>query len=463
MTDQRPLVRIVHLGLGAFFRAHACTYLQDIGGWGVLGISLRSPAVRDALQARDYRYTAAALTPDGVELREIDVVRRVLVAPEDPVAVIAAMADPAVSIVSLTVTEKGYCHDPATGALNLDHPVIQADIENPLPQSAPGFVVRGLQARRAKGLHPFTVMSCDNLPDNGALIRKITIDLARLIDPALAEWITIEGAFPTSMVDRIVPATTPEDVIKIATISGKPDAAPVLHEPFKQWVITDDFTESRPDFETAGVQITRNIEPFENMKLRTLNGAHSAIAYLGLLSGFKAVADAVADPTLATYLTHLWENEIIPTLTAPPDTDLKEYTAALLIRFANTGIQHQLSQIGMDGSQKLPQRFLGTIRDQLDRNGDVSALLLAVAAWIKYTSNVSECDDPMAKVLRKCHMPDPKQTVANILAQRAIFPQDIALEIQRPLKQIYAELSNVGASEMLKQYQPVRQLHNNAI
>ena len=247
-TKVRPPVRIVHLGLGAFFRAHGCNYLQDIGGWGVLGVSLRSSTVRDALKARENFYTSASLTTKGIELRQIDVVRNVLVAPEDPKAVIAEMANPSVSIVSLTVTEKGYCHNPASGTLNINHPLIKADIINPMPQTAPGFIVRGLQARRAAGLQPFTVISCDNLPKNGSLIRAVTIDLARYIDPDLSDWINTNGAFPSSMVDRIVPATTPEDIARIETLSNQKDAATVLHEPFSQWVITDDFIGNRPEF-----------------------------------------------------------------------------------------------------------------------------------------------------------------------------------------------------------------------
>lgn len=446
----RPPVRIVHLGLGAFYRAHVCAYLQDIGGWGVLGVSLRSPAIRDALAPRDCRYTAAALIPDGMRLRQIDVVRDVLVAPQDTRAVLAAMADPAVTIVSLTVTEKGYCHDPATGKLNLDHPLIQADIADPLPHSAPGFLVRGLQARRAAGLAPFTVMSCDNLPDNGALTRAVTLDLAHRIDPNLAHWIAATGAFPSSMVDRIVPATTAQDIARINALSGQPDGAPVMHEPFSQWVITDDFQGAHPDFSAHGVQIVPDIAPFEHMKLRMLNGAHSALAYLGTLSGFQSVAEAVADDAMAHYLDHLWHRQIIPTLTAPPNVNLSDYATALGVRFANTGINHQLSQIAMDGSQKLPQRLLGTIKDRLESGANVDALLLAVAGWIACTQDQIDRADPMAADLRNCHIQDRAQTVANILAQDKIFSPDLAARIEQPLVQIYDDLCTYGAATMVQ-------------
>lgn len=450
IAPKRPPIRIVHLGLGAFFRAHVCAYLQDIGGWGVLGVSLRSPTVRDALRRRDYCYTAAEVTPEGLKLRQIDVVRDMLVAPEDPAAVIAAMADPAVSIVSLTVTEKGYCHDPATGQLNSLNPSIQADIVNALPQTAPGFLVRGLQARRAAGLAPFTVLSCDNLPNNGALTRSVTLDLARHIDPDLASWIEAEGAFPSSMVDRIVPATTPDDIARIERLTGQPDTAPVVHEPFSQWVIEDGFVGERPDLTSVGVQSANDIAPFEHMKLRMLNGAHSALAYLGLFAGFRTVGEAVQDETMATYLRHLWHNEIIPTVDAPLDTDLADYADALLSRFANTGIQHQLSQISMDGSQKLPQRLLSTIEDRLTVGGEIDALLLGVAGWVAHSANLKDSDDPMASILRDCHVKSMKQTVVNVLSQKAIFDPSLAAQIEGPLIRTYEDLHEKGVRAGVK-------------
>ena len=449
-TKVRPPVRIVHLGLGAFFRAHGCNYLQDIGGWGVLGVSLRSSTVRDALKARENFYTSASLTPKGIELRQIDVVRNVLVAPEDPKAVIAEMANPSVSIVSLTVTEKGYCHNPASGTLNINHPRIKADIINPMPQTAPGFIVRGLQARRAAGLQPFTVISCDNLPKNGSLIRAVTIDLARYIDPDLADWINTNGAFPSSMVDRIVPATTPEDIARIETLSNQKDAAPVLHEPFSQWVITDDFIRNRPEFEKVGVQIVEDINPYETMKLRMLNGAHSALAYLGLLTGYQTVADAIADETIVRFLNKLWKKEIIPTLLAPTHLNLENYAVDLQTRFSNTMIKHQLSQIAMDGSQKLPQRILETIKDRLEHNGQIDCLLLVIAGWIAYTKDVSDKDDPFAAILRNCHTNDPEKTVSNILALHCIFDTNLTARIEATLCGIYSDLCKQNTNKLME-------------
>lgn len=418
----------------------------------MLGVSLRSPLVRNALRPRDYRYTAAALTPDGMDLRQINVVRDVLVARENPAAVINAMADPAVTLVTLTVTEKGYCHDPTKGTLNLTHPDIQTDINNPLPMSAPGFLVRALEVRRQNGVPPFTVLSCDNVPDNGAVARAVTTALAHQIDPDLSAWITANTAFPSSMVDRIVPATTPSDISRIQTQSGTADAAPVLHESFTQWVITDDYNGDLPDLSSVGAQIVPDIAPFEHMKLRMLNGAHSALAYLGPRAGLQTVAEAVADTAIATYLRHLWRGEIIPSLTPPHDTDLEAYAEALLIRFANTGLQHQLSQIAMDGSQKLPQRWLCTMQDRLDAGGPVDALLLALAGWIAQTAVLSTADDPLADTLRRCHTDDAAQTVSNHLAQKAIFDPSLAARIEAPLKQTYIRLQRDGVYAALERF-----------
>jgi len=446
----RPDVRIVHLGLGAFCRAHVCSYLQDLGDWGVLGVSLRSPAVRDAMRPRDFRYTAAALTSDGMQLRDIDVVRDVLVAPENPAAVIAAMVDPAVTLVTLTVTEKGYCHDPATGALNHSHPAIQSDIAAREPQSAIGFLVRALQARRAAGTPPFVVLSCDNLPDNGALTRRVVVALAREIDIELAGWIEEQVKFPSSMVDRIVPATTPQDIANIETLAGQPDAAAVLHEPFSQWVISNEYTGDVPDLATVGAQIVPDIAPFEDMKLRMLNGAHSALAYLGPLAGHQTVADAVADPELAQYLDVLWTREIIPALSGPHETNLNAYAKALLTRFSNTGLRHRLAQIAMDGSQKLPQRLLSTLDQNLESGLPCPAILLAVAGWIAHTKTVGDADDPLADILRRCHSDDSAHTVSQILALEEIFDANLAAFMDGPLTETYSALHTGGVRTALR-------------
>ena len=430
---------IVHLGLGAFFRAHGALYIAEAmaksgGDWGVTGVSLQSPGTRDKLRPQGWAYTAVELGPKGETARVVTLLRDVRVAPENPQAVLDAMAAETTHIVSLTVTEKGYCHQPATGRLNRDHPDIAHDLANPLPKSAPGFLVRALAARRDAGLPPFTVLCCDNLPENGRLARGVTLELAGLIDPALAAWIEAEAAFPSTMVDRIVPATTPADLDRVEALTGYRDEAPVMHEPFRQWVIEDRFAGPRPDFAAAGAQMVADVTPFEHMKLRMLNGTHSALAYLGYLAGHETIAGTVADPVFTRYVKGLWRDEIIPALTPPPGEDLAAYAEALFARYANPGIRHRTWQIAMDGSQKLPQRLLGTIAESRAAGRAVPGLTLAVAAWIRYTSGRDEkgqpieVKDPLAPRLAALWTGDPAETVSNYLALAEVFPPALATD-----------------------------------
>ncbi len=425
---------IVHLGLGAFFRAFGAIYIAEAmtksgGDWGITGVSLQSPGTRDGLRPQGWAYTALELAPDGGKPQVVTVLRDVLVAPEDPQAVLDAMAAPDVKIVSLTVTEKGYCHEPVTGRLNRDHPDIAHDLANPLPKSAPGFLVRALAARRAAGLAPFTVLCCDNLPENGRVVRGVVLELAGLIDPALAEWIAAEGAFPATMVDRIVPATTAADLDRLEAMTGWRDEAPVMHEPFRQWVIEDDFVGGiRPDLGAVGAQMVADVTPFEHMKLRMLNGTHSSLAYLGYLAGYETIADTVADPGFSAYARGLWRDEIIPALTPPPGIDLADYANALLARYSNSAIRHRTWQIAMDGSQKLPQRILGTIAEARASGRPVPGLTLAVAAWMRYASgrdekgDAIEVRDPLASRLQALWYDDPATTVGGFLALAEVFP-----------------------------------------
>ncbi len=429
---------IVHLGLGAFFRAHGAIYIAEAmarsgGDWAITGVSLQSPGTRDRLRPQGFAYTAVALGPEGETTQVVSVLRDVLVAPENPAAVLDAMAAPETRIVSLTVTEKGYCHQPATGRLNRDHPDIVHDLANAVPKSAPGFLVRALAARRAEGLTPFTVLCCDNLPENGRLVRAVVLELAGLIDPDLATWIEAEGAFPATMVDRIVPATTAADLDRVEALTGFRDEAPVIHEPFRQWVIEDHFVgAARPDLGAVGAQLVADVTPYEHMKLRMLNGTHSSLAYLGYLAGRETIAETMADPVLARFVRRLWRDEIIPALTPPPGEDLNAYAEALALRYANPGIRHRTWQIAMDGSQKLPQRILGTIAEGRAAGRPVPGLTLAVAAWIRYTSGTDEkgqpidVKDPLAAKLAALWRADPAETVANYLAVAEVFPPALA-------------------------------------
>ncbi|MEL6807745.1 MAG: mannitol dehydrogenase family protein [Pseudomonadota bacterium] len=460
----RPASGIVHLGLGAFFRAFGCVYVADAiaasgGDWGIIGVSLRSPATRDALRAHDWSYASVTLTPDGEDIRAIDVLNDVLVAPENPEKVLVAMADPAIKIVSLTVTEKGYCHNPATGALNVAHPDIEADLRNPLPVSAPGYLVRALQMRRMAGHAPFTVLSCDNLPDNGTLVRAVVLDLARRVDPDLADWIAQHGRFPSTMVDRITPATTQADIDRIAARTGTSGGAPVLHEPFAQWAIEDDFVSgARPDLGAAGAEMVADVSAHEQMKLRMLNGTHSALAYTGYLAGHETIAATVADPVFAAYVRRLWA-EIMPAVTPPAGVDLFAYADALFQRYANPAIQHRTWQIAMDGSQKLPQRLLGTLADNMAAGRPIEALSVGVAAWMRYVSGVDEdgqpidVRDPMAARLRDVSAAqDGADNKADaLLSLEEIFPPELANRLRMPVTEAASRLWTIGARKALEE------------
>ena len=432
-------VGIVHLGIGAFHRAHQAVYVDDrlAAGerdWAICGASLRSPDTLDALEPQDGLYTVAIRSGEGERLRVVGAVRRLLVAPSDPEALLQAMSDAAVRIVSLTVTEKGYCHDPATGTLREDHPDIVADLRTPLaPRSAPGFLVEALRRRRDARASPFTVLCCDNLPANGRTVATVVRRLAELRDPTLGRWISDEVAFPSTMVDRIVPATTDADRQTIAARLGLEDAWPVMTEPFTQWVIEDRFANARPRLEEAGAELVADVAPYELMKLRLLNGSHSTLAYLGYLAGFEFVSGAISNTSFRALVTEFMSEEVMGTL--PKDLgDLGAYRDALLDRFANPALKHRTWQIAMDGSQKLPQRLLGTIRDGLAQDRSIARAALGVAAWMRYVTGVDEqgreidVRDPLASRLRTISASagdKPAQLVDGLLGVSEVFGEDL--------------------------------------
>ncbi|KTR05574.1 dioxygenase [Aureimonas ureilytica] len=394
-------VGIVHLGLGAFHRAHQAVMTEAVLAsgdlrWGIAGVSLRSPDTRDALEPQDGLYTVAVRGAEGDRFEVIGAILQSLVAPEDPEAVLALMAAPDTRIVSLTVTEKGYCHKPATGELDEAHPGIVHDLAEPTkPQTAIGFLVEALDRRRRAGLQPFTVLSCDNLPSNGRTVAKVVTRFAELRDAELGAWVREHVAFPCTMVDRIVPATTDADRALVAEALGVEDSWPVMAEPFTQWVVEDHFPTGRPQWELGGATFASEVEPFELMKLRLLNGSHSTLAYLGYLSGHETVADAMAAPGFAELLEAMMREEVTPTLPSLPGFDLTAYRAALLERFRNPALRHRTWQIAMDGSQKLPQRLLGTIRDRLKAGAGFERLALGVAAWMVYATGHDEHGQPI--------------------------------------------------------------------
>ncbi|THD81702.1 MAG: mannitol dehydrogenase family protein [Phenylobacterium sp.] len=440
--DRAGLTRgVVHLGVGAFHRAHQAVVFDELirrgdTRWGITGASLRSPAVREQLQPQDGLYTVLVRDAAGTRARVIGALSGVLVAPENPTALIEALAAPATEIVTLTVTEKGYLLDPASGALLADDPQVAADLVSlAAPQTAAGFLTAALRLRRDRGLAPFTAISCDNLPGNGARLRGAVLALAAAHDPRLADWIAERGAFPQTMVDRIVPATSEADIDAWARQSGREDRALVKTEPFSQWVIEDRFAGARPDFAAVGVQMTADVAPWEAAKLRLLNGAHSAIAYLGGLAGIDFVHEFVGLAEGRGFVERLWD-EAAPTLTPPPGLDVPAYRAQLMARFANPALQHRTRQIAMDGSQKLPQRLLATIAARLDQGRPIAALALAVAAWMRWQRGRDEAgrafavDDPLASTTARlaAGARSPAETVAALVSLDAIFPPRLAAD-----------------------------------
>lgn len=433
---------VVHLGIGAFHRAHQAVVFDDALNagdlrWGIVAASLRSPSVRDQMVPQDGLYTMLVRDGSAEQARIIGAVQDVIVAPQDPQALIAALAAPDTHIVTLTITEKGYKLDPATGALIEDDPQLAADIVSlDSPQTAPGYLVAALARRMAAGLAPFTAISCDNLPHNGTRLRNAVLALARRHDAILADWIAAEGAFPETMVDRIVPATTPDDIAALTARLGVEDQAMVKTEPFIQWVIEDRFCGPRPDF-GAGVQLTAAVAPWEEAKLRLLNGAHSGIAYLGGLAAIDHVHEVLALPEARFFVEALWD-EAETTLSPPPELDVAAYRTQLMARFDNPTLRHRTRQIAMDGSQKLPQRLLATISARIDAGQGIEALTLAVAAWVRWQAGQDDLgeahvvDDPLAAPIAAAldAATTTAERVAAILAFDAVVPPALGANAQ---------------------------------
>ena len=380
----------VHFGVGAFMRAFVAFYSDQAmaaqgGEWGIAGVSLRQKKVREQLQPQDCLYTLAIRDNDISEYRLIGSIRSIDVAPENPQHIVDTLADAAVRIVTATITEKGYCLDPDSGDLDRSNSDLAADLQDlSKPRTMLGFLVAGMQRRRENNSGPLTIVSCDNLPDNGSRLRDAVLAFADEVDSSLREWIEAHSSFPATMVDRITPATTAEDLDEAAKSNAVRDAALVKTEPFVQWVIEDNFVADRPYWEAGGALLVDDVRPYELAKLQLLNGPHSALAYLGYLGGFELISDVMQNPDFAMYARLLMSHEISPATPEPEGMEHGAYMEELLHRFANASLDHRTWQIAMDGSQKLPQRLLNTIRSQLRQGGPIAGLSLAVAAWMRY-------------------------------------------------------------------------------
>jgi fructuronate reductase len=430
---------IVHLGLGAFHRAHQALMTEAVLNsgdlaWGIVGAGMQSSGMRDALAPQDCLYAVAEFGADFERISVVGAIVDAVGGAEDAekVRLLAKMSDVSTRIVSITVTEKGYYLDLATGKLQLQSPAIAADLANPaLPRTILGLIVYALRNRKAAGVQPFTVLSCDNLPNNGKLARAAVVAFAREVDAELAAWIEASVCFPCTMVDRITPATTDADRAHINERLGVEDAWPVVTEQFVQWVIEDKFSMGRPDWTLGGAVFSDEIERWESMKLRCLNGSHSTLAYLGQLTGRETVAEAMQLPLITDILDALWlENREV--LQAPKGVDPADYIEQLKQRFRNPALKHRTAQIASDGSQKLPQRLLAPLRERMAKGVPSPAIATAIAAWMHFAVKTAHTSggvlsDPMStEILAQAgKSTDAATIVDNLLGLQKIFGQDV--------------------------------------
>ncbi|HBL7240432.1 TPA: fructuronate reductase [Serratia liquefaciens] len=462
--------RMVHIGFGAFHRAHQALLTDRVlnrqgGDWGICEISLfGGDNLFRTLRQQDHLYSVlekGAASNQAIVIGAVhESVHRKL---EGIGAVLEKLAEPQVAIVSMTITEKGYCIEPGSGKLDLQHQAIRADLANPgEPSTVPGILVEALRLRLERGLPAFTLLSCDNIPENGHVLRNAIVGLAQARDGALADWIAREVSFPSTMVDRIVPAATPETLDEVAeALGGVRDECAIACEPFIQWVVEDNFVAGRPAWERAGAQLVNDVLPFEQMKLRMLNGSHSFLAYLGYLGGYQYINDCMGDEPYRRAALHLMLAEQAPTLNVS-GIDLPAYAAQLIERYSNPALQHRTWQIAMDGTQKLPQRMLDSVRWHLQHGGSYAGLALGVAGWMRYVGGVDDAGqpidirDPLLATLQQtvASTPDDEQRVKGLLGLTAIFGEQLAAneEFVTAVTRAYLSLRDRGARQTVQNW-----------
>ena len=425
---------------------------------------MRSPMVRDQLSPQDGYYTVAVNLNNSTQYRVIGSVSQVLYARESIGKILASMSKPEVRIITLTVTEKGYMHDPVTGELLMDKPNIIHDINNlDKPVTTIGLITSVLNRRMQLKSTGLSVLSCDNLPGNGKLLKRLVLSFAEQVSGRLVNWINDNVSFPSSMVDRIVPATRSQDIRGFTTFSGILDQGLVVAEPFSQWVIEDDFVNGRPAWDKVGALLVENVKLYEEAKLRMLNGCHSAIAYLGFQAGFEFVDEAMGNQHFERFIRYLMQEEITPTVTPPPHFDMKRYEEWIIERFKNRYIKHRASQIAMDGSQKLPQRLINTILERLDTGKSVNALCLVIAAWMRYVIGKDETgrsynvQDPLADHLQRIvadTIHDPSEMVGTLIKIDTIFDKRLAhyLEFSEKVTYWLKQIMEIGTFKTVEKF-----------
>lgn len=413
--DARDLSEgFLHFGVGGFHRSHQALYIDEMieshgaREWAICGVGIMAQdvAIARALGAQDCLYTLVERDRSEKNARIIGSITSYLHGHAEPNRVLAKLTDPAIKIVSLTATEGGYYFHQGTGELDIEHRAIRHDLVNPRqPETIFGYLAEGLDRRRRAGVGPFTVLSCDNLQHNGAIARRTLLGFAREREPELARWIADNVSFPSCVVDRITPATTDAERQFVREEYGIDDAAPVIAEPFRQWIIEDQFCASRPELERVGVQFTSDVTPYEKMKIRLLNGSHSAMGYLGYLCGYRYIHEIALAPEFQAYLEGLMDREVTPLLGEVPGVDLPAYKRSLMHRFGNEAIKDRALRICLDGSSKLPKFILPSILEQLERGGPIGKLTLCIASWMRflsgrdYAGNEIPIEDPQAERL----------------------------------------------------------------
>ncbi len=427
-------IGIVHLGPGAFHRAHQAFYTENAmnlsgGNWGICGVSLRSSTARDVLTKQDNLYTLAILDKN-ISYQVIGAIKEVLVASEQTNDVITRMSAASTKLITLTITEKGYCLA-ANGSLDLNHSDIKHDLANPsAPVSAIGFIVEALKLRKLNSINAFNVLSCDNVSGNGDKLRRAVLDYAEQFDANLKDWIDTNVAFPNSMVDSITPKTENYTIESVSNAVGLQDNWPIQREEFTQWVIDSNWQGERPNWEDVGVIFTDDVEGFEKAKLRLLNCLHSTLAYAGSLAGFETVFDVTSDKGFYQFISKLASEEIIGSFKPPKELNVEIYSHDIIQRFLNPNIRHLLAQIAFDGSQKIQMRILPTIEDNLRLGRSTKLLSLSLACWFEFICQAlksgNEIIDPIASTFTQ--MPhllnnDVMEVVEAFLSIESIFGQ----------------------------------------
>ena len=464
----RVKVGIVHFGVGGFHRAHQAMYLDRLMNqgealdWGICGVGVlpQDQRMRDALRGQDGLYTLVVKHPDGrYEARVVGSIVDYRYAPDDPQDVIELMAAPSTRIVSMTVTEGGYNLHPATGEFDFDNPDVLHDLsEGAAPRTLFGLVTEGLGRRRARGISPFTVMSCDNIQGNGDVARQMFTAFASRKNPGLGAWIREAVVFPNAMVDRITPVTTMEDIAEVAERFNIDDAWPVMTEPFTQWVVEDHFSCGRPAYERVGVQMTHDVAPYELMKLRLLNASHQALCYFGRLAGYRYKHEAMRNPLFPTFLMNYMTREATPTLRPAPGVDFADYRHTLIDRFANPEVRDTLLRVSSAGSDKIPKWLLPVVRAQLASGGEISRSAATVASWARYCEGFDEQGEPMEMwEQRKDELmgvaAHNRDNVTAFIENRSIFGDLIDQpRFVEAYRQALTSLHTVGALETVRRF-----------